>query len=353
MKNKRYDWVDVLKFLGIFYIFVGHFGWNSGKFYYFVFQFHVPLFFFASGFFFKQEKKFKKFAWEKFISIMIPYFVFSFIHLFLIAINNSYSMGTCLDWSISIVKGIRNTLPAGGIWFLPCLYLTQLFYFILIKLFKKKKFVFVVSLILYYFALYGLKNNPLVLPSMFWNFDTALLYLVYFTIGNITFVWLKKLDYQKLKINQKIIFLSFCIFFFSFSILFFFKGRLYFGGFLLYPLRYTFDLFATLILIFSNCLLAYFLKNVENFKKIGQNTLLLCCNEATIRLLFTNFFLFLNIEIQLSTPLITLLYAYLMLAFGEKYIVSIGTKIVEKVQKYFKKNSPLFQKKNILKQERL
>ncbi len=59
MKNKRYDWVDVLKFLGIFYIFVGHFGWNSGKFYYFVFQFHVPLFFFASGFFFKQEKNLK------------------------------------------------------------------------------------------------------------------------------------------------------------------------------------------------------------------------------------------------------------------------------------------------------
>ncbi|EHD6281987.1 acyltransferase, partial [Shigella flexneri] len=47
----RHDWVDSLKFLGIFAIYLGHLGLGAGKLYPFVFSYHVPLFFFAAGFF--------------------------------------------------------------------------------------------------------------------------------------------------------------------------------------------------------------------------------------------------------------------------------------------------------------
>ena len=47
----RHDWVDALKFLGIFAIYLGHLGVGAGKLYPFVFSYHVPLFFFAAGFF--------------------------------------------------------------------------------------------------------------------------------------------------------------------------------------------------------------------------------------------------------------------------------------------------------------
>jgi len=40
----RYEWVDVLKALGIFSIYLGHFGKATGKLYPFVFEYHVPLF---------------------------------------------------------------------------------------------------------------------------------------------------------------------------------------------------------------------------------------------------------------------------------------------------------------------
>ena len=49
--NTRIAWVDVFKFLGIWAIYIGHFGEAAGKVYPFVFTYHVPMFFFAAGFF--------------------------------------------------------------------------------------------------------------------------------------------------------------------------------------------------------------------------------------------------------------------------------------------------------------
>ena len=44
MKQSRINWVDTLKFLGIFAIYLGHYGEVAKKAYPFVFEYHVPLF---------------------------------------------------------------------------------------------------------------------------------------------------------------------------------------------------------------------------------------------------------------------------------------------------------------------
>ena len=46
MKPQRIAWLDVAKAIGIYAIYLGHFGDAAGPAYKFVFQFHVPLFFF-------------------------------------------------------------------------------------------------------------------------------------------------------------------------------------------------------------------------------------------------------------------------------------------------------------------
>ena len=51
MKKERIAWVNVLKFLGIFAIYLGHYQQSAGNFYQYVFAYHVALFFFISGFF--------------------------------------------------------------------------------------------------------------------------------------------------------------------------------------------------------------------------------------------------------------------------------------------------------------
>ena len=49
-KTARITWIDTAKFIGIFCIYLGHFGNSAGRSYPFVFIFHVPLFFFLSGY---------------------------------------------------------------------------------------------------------------------------------------------------------------------------------------------------------------------------------------------------------------------------------------------------------------
>ncbi len=47
--KQRVGWIDVAKCLGIFAIYLGHFGEKAGKAYMFVFLYHVPLFFSFQG----------------------------------------------------------------------------------------------------------------------------------------------------------------------------------------------------------------------------------------------------------------------------------------------------------------
>jgi len=335
--KERYSWVDVLKFLGIFYIFIGHFGEAGGKFYPFVFQFHVALFFFASGFFFKNEsnKNFFTFIKEKFVKIMVPYFIFTFIHFILYIIQNNLELRTIMGWIPWILKGIRNTVPAGSVWFLPCLFVMQLLYFIINRILKKKSLVLIFCISLYYCALYLLPKNPIVYPSMFWNFDTALVYIVYFAVGDILFKFIKNYEYKNLKLLPKVWFIIVSIILFGFTTLVFFEGKSVFGNFLVNDMKYTFDLFVTLLIIIFNCVVAYCLKNIKIFQEIGQETLYLCCNEQIIRMIVLSMFTLLNINLNLSNPLITICYTVILLIVGHKFFVPISKKIFKTIEKIF------------------
>ena len=72
--QERISWIDCLKFIAIFFIYLGHFCDASGKFYGFVFIFHVPLFFICSGFFAKNYEKlsFKEFIFKTIKRLLIP-----------------------------------------------------------------------------------------------------------------------------------------------------------------------------------------------------------------------------------------------------------------------------------------
>ena len=77
----RIAWVDVFKFFGIWAIYIGHFGAKAGKVYPFVFAYHVPMFFFAAGFFSARYLKDTPltFIKKKTLQLMLPYVFFSLV----------------------------------------------------------------------------------------------------------------------------------------------------------------------------------------------------------------------------------------------------------------------------------
>ncbi|HFT6187967.1 TPA: acyltransferase family protein, partial [Escherichia coli] len=137
---ERMDWIDTMKFLGILAIYIGHFYQASGKLYPFVFMYHVPLFFFISGFFSSlTDFKFNPhFLVKKFKRLMVPYFIFAFINLALIAVNKNYDTESILKSIYEIICGIRNTPAVGTIWFINCLFVIIVIDYITYTLIKNR-----------------------------------------------------------------------------------------------------------------------------------------------------------------------------------------------------------------------
>jgi fucose 4-O-acetylase-like acetyltransferase len=85
-QQPRLLWVDVLKFFGILAIVWGH-TLSSGAVRQYLYSFHVPLFFFAIGLYFKPSKTpFGCFCKEKAISLLFPYFAFAVISVLIFAV---------------------------------------------------------------------------------------------------------------------------------------------------------------------------------------------------------------------------------------------------------------------------
>ncbi|MEH7413750.1 acyltransferase family protein, partial [Neobacillus drentensis] len=82
---KRITWIDASKGIGIFLVIIGH-STLIGPSRFQIYAFHMPLFFFLSGylFSFKKYSCFKEFLKSKSKSILIPYFAFSIISIILL-----------------------------------------------------------------------------------------------------------------------------------------------------------------------------------------------------------------------------------------------------------------------------
>lgn len=118
LKGGRKDYIDVLKFLGIFAIYLGHCGESAGRFYPFVFSYHVPLFFFVSGCMehCSADRSFVGRIVRKIKTLLLPWMVFALLICVFNAANGTMELKTGL---MLIAKGcVRNQFTvAGGLWF--------------------------------------------------------------------------------------------------------------------------------------------------------------------------------------------------------------------------------------------
>lgn len=129
MKSKRVEWVDIAKLIGMFAIYLGHFGTAAGLSYPFVFSFHVPLFFFISGCVSNYERdcSVKEYLLKKFKRILIPFYGFASLSIIINVVLNDADLGDIKQWLWLVIKGcIRNTFFASGLWFLSCLFVMEI-----------------------------------------------------------------------------------------------------------------------------------------------------------------------------------------------------------------------------------
>lgn len=112
---------------------MGHIGFG-GKFDYWIHAFHMPMFFFISGYFFqgRAEKEIKVSAYiaKKAKTLLLPYIIFGVAHYVIwVVINwNAKSVTPFLRLFWENTDGIA---IAGALWFLTALFFTEVIYFLL------------------------------------------------------------------------------------------------------------------------------------------------------------------------------------------------------------------------------
>jgi acyltransferase len=194
--NMRLYWIDTLKGIGIMLVVLAHYSLPIALDTY-IFSFHMPLFFFISGFLFdfgKYAGSALTFVKGRFKSLIVPYFCFAVITcVFCFLLDELYTpeITSIKFFENSIIHGISHILVAFGpaisynppLWFLTCLFVTELLFYGLAKKYygEPKKLVFwliITGVIGYLYPVYV----PFRIP---WNVDVALAAIVFYGAGNL------------------------------------------------------------------------------------------------------------------------------------------------------------------------
>lgn len=179
----RIFWLDNAKAIGVFLVIFGHMIPDSYVKQY-IYSFHVPLFFFISGYLFSTKNySFYQFLGRKFNSLIVPYASFAFISFlfwFFVVRKLSISGQALAIDPIKPLIGVFYGIGSGdwrvpmniALWFLPCLFIVEIvFYFV-------KNWYFLPG-----FAVLGYLATllPFRLP---WSSDVALSAIVFYGIGH-------------------------------------------------------------------------------------------------------------------------------------------------------------------------
>jgi acyltransferase len=175
VRMSRLKYIDVAKGIGIILVLIGHILPTNSIVFKIIYSFHMPLFFIISGFLFDKDKyTLKGLVKKKFKIYIIPYFVISFVCLILFGRESivKYSLG--ILYSYGNLKYMPNCSP---LWFLTCLFLTEIIFIIILKRSTKPYISIGICLLL------GVIYNQTVNYHLPWNLDVSLFAIGFMYFG--------------------------------------------------------------------------------------------------------------------------------------------------------------------------
>ena len=183
MPSDRVQWVDWCKGIGILLVLLGHTLRTDVSLVY-IYGFHMPLFFFLSGLVCNE----KKYNWSSFLksrlnTLIIPYIIFYLLTwLYWLFIERSFRPIDLTWWQplVGMVYGAQwhGLMDHNGIlWFLSCLFMTEVLFFALSRIKNKWKQAIAVVLL----ATGGL----LIKTNLPWCLNIAMVALQFFWLGNL------------------------------------------------------------------------------------------------------------------------------------------------------------------------
>ena len=179
MKN-RINWIDQAKGIGILLVVVGHMTIPL-KLSILIFSFHMPLFFFISGYLFNEKKygvDFTTIVRSKFSTLVWPFVTFTFLALFL---HSTYDFKSTIETfdCLGFLLGMDSiNVP---LWFLTALFSTEIIFSQIVR-FSKHRLEVIVGVVSILVAI-GFINAYFWHIEVFYNMHIALIALAFFLTG--------------------------------------------------------------------------------------------------------------------------------------------------------------------------
>lgn len=328
MEKERVHWVDVAKCIGIYCIYLGHYGKSAGHGHSFVFAFHVPLFFFLAGCMesLNKEKSVVKNITKKIHTLIVPLFIFGTVSIIVNVLIKNCSIGKVKSHFLLLLQGcVRNKFFAGSLWFLTCLFVIfVIFYFI--KKTENMPLIFLLCFAMYILSDYFLR--PISYPKWYYNIDSALYYIIYFVLGYMSFKKINTIMQSDkttkwIKVSGIIALVYAALLFFGHDLLGFMTGIRFIWHFR--------NVMRAIILIWLCIVIAYFLEDVELFRSIGKNTLYICGSEYIVKTFISSIAQVLGLKIIFPNPLCVYLYSFFLLVVVNRYFVPIEKDLIKRM----------------------
>lgn len=133
-------WVNISKAFGIISVVFAH-SHAPHVYYQLFYYFHIPLFFFISGYLFNKEQvTFNLFLEKKIRAYLVPYyiygFVFTILFIILLVLQNTLTMDKVITLFTGFILGQIDFMANKNMWFLHSLFITVIVAFLLFNLIK-------------------------------------------------------------------------------------------------------------------------------------------------------------------------------------------------------------------------
>jgi fucose 4-O-acetylase-like acetyltransferase len=168
MAKERIRYFDIFKGIGIIYMILGHASAGGEIFSHYIHAFHMPLFFFVSGYFFSEKKYLSlwQFVAHEVKSLMVPYTFFAVLcQLLHYLYTKEYSFSYFI---LSYFTSNHNRIDvAGAYWFLLCLFSARIIFYLIERMVISEKIKIVIYLMLCCWGSFSKTKLPLCLDSAF------------------------------------------------------------------------------------------------------------------------------------------------------------------------------------------
>lgn len=171
-QRPRIDYIDIAKGIGILLVVMGHndFSLLSPYLFKLIYSFHMPMFFFMSGIFFKPELPFLALFRRRFESVLKPY-IFTLLLIFFASLSfTNVGFARAISRLLKALYGNGHYLDWVQLWFLPNLFVVSLLAFFFYRIMQRVNLPWLKWLLLAAIQVIGVLNI-----SAFWPFNLTLL----------------------------------------------------------------------------------------------------------------------------------------------------------------------------------